>query len=69
MDTKVCSKCGEDKPLDQYADDQRKKDGKYSACRECHSKLNREWRKNNKDKMKVYKKKLKTKSRPKPVEE
>ncbi len=32
---KRCSKCGEVKPLDKFAKDKRKRDGRTSACKDC----------------------------------
>ena len=38
---KPCSKCGETKPLDQFALDKRKKNGRAAACKTCHNAQNR----------------------------
>lgn len=35
MKTKLCSRCGEVKPFDQFSRDCRAKDGLQSACRSC----------------------------------
>lgn len=39
--TKKCSKCGRDLPLDMYFKDKRYRDGLYSYCRDCHAELTR----------------------------
>jgi len=59
MEIKNCTKCGRDLPLDAFSNDPRKKDGKYSACKECHNRMTREWREKNKDKVKKYREKRK----------
>ena len=35
MDTKVCTKCGSEKPLKEFHKDKQKKDGYYSSCAKC----------------------------------
>ena len=37
---KLCSSCGEEKPLDQFPKDIRNRDGRQSNCRQCHLKSN-----------------------------
>lgn len=39
METKICTKCGEDKPLSDYYKDKRARDGLYPHCKACHYKL------------------------------
>lgn len=36
---KICSKCGLEKRKDKYHKDRSKKDGLYSSCKECLSKI------------------------------
>lgn len=36
--TKVCSKCNIEKPLDEFVRDKRRKYGRRSQCKECHNK-------------------------------
>lgn len=36
METKICSKCKVEKPLDEYHKDKRARDGRYSHCKACH---------------------------------
>jgi len=54
--TKVCSKCGEEKPmtLEFFMGEKRNKSGISACCRICHNKRTSEWRKSNPDKMKNY---------------
>ena len=35
MDTKVCSKCKEEKPISEFCRDKRRKDGLYPQCKLC----------------------------------
>ena len=34
-ETKICSKCEEEKPYSEYNADSRRKDGKRASCKEC----------------------------------
>lgn len=43
MDTKVCTKCGKVKALDEYARDKSKRDGRRSQCKTCGREKTREW--------------------------
>ena len=36
---KICTKCKENKPLEEYYKDKNKEDGRYSACKKCHNAL------------------------------
>ena len=38
METKVCTKCGIEKPLDQFAKNSSKPDGLSPQCKECKHK-------------------------------
>jgi hypothetical protein len=40
---KVCTKCKIEKPIDEFHNDKRRKDGKYTWCKECNNKLSIEW--------------------------
>lgn len=40
--TKCCTKCGEEKGLDEFREEKRMKDGRSSWCRECYRSHNRE---------------------------
>ena len=37
MEAKACSKCGEVKPLDEFATDRARPDGRRGVCRECRA--------------------------------
>jgi hypothetical protein len=49
---KKCSKCGIEKPLSEFNSDKRKKDGKYTSCKTCHSLSAKTWQKKNPEKVK-----------------
>ena len=60
MESKKCKICDKEKPLTDFY--QRKDNGRYrSECKECYNergkKQGKEWRRNNKEKTKVYHKK------------
>lgn len=40
---KVCSKCGEMKPLEEFGNEKRTKDGKRAECRDCHKGMRDSW--------------------------
>lgn len=48
--TKVCSKCGEEKPRAEFSKRSTAKDGLQSACKLCFSEMHRSWRLRNPDK-------------------
>lgn len=37
VETKICSTCSEEKPLDLFHKDSNRPDGRRSSCRECRS--------------------------------
>ena len=43
MNTKTCSKCRIDKPLNDYHNDKSRKDGKRARCKECNRYDARRW--------------------------
>lgn len=49
-DTKVCARCGEEKPLDEFYNQPSSRDGKASYCKECAKELSRETYFNKKEK-------------------
>lgn len=54
--TKICCKCGETKPLDEFNN---KKDGKYgkgSHCRKCDNEKSREYHQNHREERREYRK-------------
>lgn len=50
METKICTKCGEEKELDLFFNNKSKKDGKQSQCKECVREANRKYRLENPEK-------------------
>ena len=51
---KVCTKCGEWKPLDEYNKHKLGKYGRQSKCRECQKEYKKQWHQNNKEYCKEY---------------
>ena len=54
MKTKVCTKCGVEKPLDQFYKDKRLKSGVHSECKVCHESMRRNWILKNREKVRKY---------------
>lgn len=50
METKTCSKCKCEKPLDAFSKDCRARDGLQYACKPCQAAAVKTWAKNNPDK-------------------
>ena len=48
-ETKRCARCGIVKPSSEFYRDNRRKDGLYSACKECHYKRTEKWRTANRE--------------------
>lgn len=44
MKEKKCTRCGQFKPLDQYYNLKKSKDGKYHQCKECKDEAHKEWK-------------------------
>jgi hypothetical protein len=80
MTTKKCSKCGEEKDINEFAIDKNRKDGRYCYCKLCVCKLSenhyktnsekylakqKEYRINNKDKISKYAKEYGEKNKDK----
>ncbi len=53
--TKRCWKCGVEKPVEEFANDPSKKDGKHGRCKRCDS----EWRKEHRHERRSYKRSYK----------
>jgi hypothetical protein len=64
--TKICSVCKEEKPLENFATDNRIKSGKSSKCKECAYRLMREWVVNNRERVRASSRKRYAKN-PEPV--
>ena len=54
MKTKVCRKCGEEKPIEEYYVQKQMADGHLNICKECTKKRVAIHRKNNLEKIKEY---------------
>lgn len=54
METKRCSKCGEEKPVDQFWKDRHTKDGLRSSCKKCLTNTHREWQRVNRERVNAY---------------
>jgi hypothetical protein len=55
MVTKICNKCKKEKKGCDFGSDNRNKDGMRGSCKECERKQIKEWRLNNKEKVKLQK--------------
>jgi hypothetical protein len=51
---KVCTKCGEEKPLLEFVTDKRNRSGVGSWCKACMYQNSQRWRKNNPEKTLAY---------------
>lgn len=56
METKFCKKCGVEKNKNDFDKDKSKKDGCSSYCKSCKRIKDKEWRKLNPEKQRVYEK-------------
>lgn len=54
--TKICSKCGIEKPLDKFYSDKSKKSGKASYCKECTKKKSKEHYREHIEESRIYNK-------------
>lgn len=54
MGLKLCSKCGEEKELEEFHKDSRLQSGRCSQCKTCKGKYDKYYRHKNKDKLKAY---------------
>lgn len=54
METKICFKCGKEKPISKFYKDKKSKDGYGYYCKECQSKMAKEYYHNNLEKFKEY---------------
>jgi hypothetical protein len=53
METKICTKCGEEKQLNDFHKKSRSKDGFTSQCKTCRCKYTLDYSSNNKDKKRI----------------
>ena len=71
---KTCSRCKQKKTTKDFYTDRRTSDGLYSSCKNCHNLLisgkkrfrdRREWRRDNKDKLRAYRETIRKDGREK----
>ena len=55
MQTKICTKCDEEKPLDQFSKQKRGKCGRTSRCKSCEAERGRVYEKENRDRVNARK--------------
>lgn len=65
MKTKRCSKCGEEKDISEFRNNNRSKDKKDYFCKLCRRERDNNYRKNNKDKIKKTRKEYREKNKDK----
>lgn len=63
MQTKICSKCKEELPIDMFVLHSTSKDGYNNICKRCQSQYNKEYREKNKDSIKEKAKKRRDENR------
>jgi hypothetical protein len=47
LELRTCNKCGVAKPLSEFYASRTRKDGLQRTCKECSSRIGKEWCKNN----------------------
>ena len=55
--TRVCRKCGQEKPLSEFVKDKTCALGYSHTCKQCNAERNRKWRAANPEKIREYKRK------------
>ena len=55
METKVCTKCGRELPIEKFYINKSLKGGHDNTCRECKNAYSKEWAKKNREKKKARK--------------
>lgn len=55
---KQCNTCGDNKPLDQFPKARSTRDGLSGKCKGCTSEYQRQWRRNNPEYMRNYRKQI-----------
>lgn len=68
METKVCSKCKEEKKVSDFEKDRLRKSGLTSACKKCRNFYRQKWRKKHPEKNREYGKRWRVKNREKYIE-
>ena len=51
---KVCAKCGNEKPIDEFYRSRKSKDGHHSYCKECQRSVHLKWLRENRSKSKKH---------------
>lgn len=59
MITKICTKCGLEKPLEEFVKRSRNKDGHTSECLECHRKICNTYTEKNRERIRTNRKRNK----------
>ncbi len=54
MKTKVCGKCKQAKPIEEFHRDKSRKDGHYTWCKNCSNEAGKFWRRKHKEQVRVY---------------
>ena len=55
--TRICRKCGQEKPLSEFVKDKTCALGYSHTCKQCNAERNRKWRAANPEKIREYKRK------------
>lgn len=55
METKVCSKCGRELPIESFGKNHTCKDGRCGTCKDCKAAYAKEWQKKNRERKKAKK--------------
>ena len=55
--TRVCRKCGQEKPLEEFVKDKTRALGHRHTCKQCNAERKRKWRAANPEKMREYNRK------------
>lgn len=55
METKVCTKCGRELPIENFYTNKSLKGGHDNTCKECKNAYSKEWAKKNREKKKAQK--------------
>lgn len=65
MFTKKCNTCGKEKQISEYHRNPKTRDGYYTSCKDCCAEYQREYRRKNKDKIRIDKKRYREENREK----
>lgn len=55
MKLKRCSKCGEEKPREDFYRDRERPDGRQPKCKTCHEAASKSWRERNRERVRARK--------------